>query len=220
MARMPWTGARNPGGGDLRRYALRQRWDEQHLRTTRRLLDPRAGTRILEVGSGRGHLTRRLDDLGAIATGIDANPEAAAHAVARDIRAMRVEQLDFPDHEFDQIIAVHAIEHFPQLEPAFSEMARVLRPGGRMLLIYPYEPVRGLGAVPDAITIYRNPFRARELHRHNLRPARVRALGERAGLEHRHSEFRILLPQFITVLRKPIVPEARGRASADQGGTV
>lgn len=204
MARMPWTRAGNPNGGDLRRYALRQRWDEQHLRLVRRLLDPQPGTRILEVGSGRGHLTRQLDELGTIATGIDANPAAAEHAIARDIRVMAVERIDFPDGEIDQVIAVHAIEHFPELEPAFAEMARVLRPGGRMLLVYPWEPVRGLGAVPDAITIYRNPFRARELHRHNLRPARVRALGEQAGLEHVHSEFRFLLPQFITVLRKPI----------------
>jgi SAM-dependent methyltransferase len=187
----------------MRRYALSQRWDSQHIRTTRRLLDPQQGTRILEVGSGRGHLTSRLDDLGAIATGIDANPEAAQNAIARDIRVMDVEHIDFRDGEFDQVVAVHAIEHFPVLEVAFAEMARVLRPGGQMLLIYPYEPIRGLGAVPDAITIYRNPFRAREMHRHNLRPGKVRKLGEQVGLEHTHSEFRLLLPQFATLLRKP-----------------
>lgn len=194
---------RDPSTGAMRRYALTQRWDPQHLRTTRRLLAPQRGTRILEVGSGRGHLTCRLDDLGAIATGIDANPEAAQHAVARDIRCMQVEHIEFPDGAFDQVVSVHAIEHFPVLEVAFAEMARVLRPGGRMLLIYPYEPIRGLGAVPDAITIYRNPFRAREMHRHKLRPAKVRRLAEEAGLEHQHSEFRFVLPQFATVLSKP-----------------
>jgi SAM-dependent methyltransferase len=194
---------REPTPRALRRYALTQRWDSQHLRTTCRLLSPQRGTRILEVGSGRGHLTSRLDDLGAIATGIDVNPEAAQHAIARDIRCMQVEKIDFPDGVFDQVVAVHAIEHFPVLEVAFAEMARVLRPGGRMLLIYPYEPIRGLGAVPDAITIYRNPFRAREMHRHKLRPARVQGLGEGVGLEHLHTEFRFVLPQFATVLGKP-----------------
>ncbi len=188
----------------MRRYALSQRWDRQHLATTRRLLDPQQGTRILEVGSGRGHLTKRLDDLGAIATGIDANPEVAGNAVARDIRVMRVEHLDFPDGEFDQVVAVHAIEHFPLLEAAFAEMARVLRPGGSMLLIYPAEPIRGLFSVPDAIIIYRNPFRSRELHLHKLRPSKVQRLGEAVGLEHVHSEFNLFSsPQFVTLLRKP-----------------
>ena len=204
VARIPFPGRQVAADGAMRRYALSQHWDEQHLRIVRRLLDPQPGTRMLEVGSGRGHLTRQLDDLGAVATGIDANPAAAEHAIAKDIRVMAVEQIDFRNGEFDQVVSVHAIEHFPELEPAFAEMARVLRPGGHMLLIYPYEPIRGLGAVPDAITIYRNPFRARELHRHNLRPPRVRALATQAGLEHVHTEFRWLLPQFITVLQKPI----------------
>jgi ubiquinone/menaquinone biosynthesis C-methylase UbiE len=189
---------------DYRRYALRQRWDSGHLRTVRRLLDPQPGTRILEVGSGRGHLTKRLDELGTIATGIDLNAEAVATAIARDIRLMSVEALGFPDGEFDQLVAVHAIEHFPDLPLAMGEMARVLRPGGRMLLIYPAEPIRGLFAVPDAIIIYRNPFKARELHRQRLWPRKVCAIGSAAGLEPDHSEFQLLSsPQFATVLRKP-----------------
>ena len=193
-----------PGPTDFRRYALNQRWDRGHLRTVRRLLDPQPGTRILEVGSGRGHLTKRLDELGAIATGVDLNAEAIASAAARDVRVMHVEQLAFPDGEFDQLIAVHAIEHFPDISAAFSEMARVLRPGGRMLLIYPAEPIRGLFAVPDSIIIYRNPFRARELHRQKLRPSKVRAIAAAAGLVHVSSEFQLLSsPQFATVLAKP-----------------
>lgn len=210
MARIPFGASLVPGFDDLRRYALRQRWDESHLRTTRRLIDPQPGTRMLEVGSGRGYLTRQLDALGVVATGIDANPAAAVHAIARDIRLMRVEQIEFRDGEFDHVIAIHAIEHFPELELAFAEMARVLRPGGAMLLTYPWEPIRGIGAVPDAITIYRNPFRARELHRHNLRPSHVRRLGSAVGLEHAHTEFRVMWPQFTTVLRKPIVGDPAG----------
>ncbi len=193
-----------PSSTDFRRYALSQRWDRGHLRTVRRLLDPQPGTRILEVGSGRGYLSRRLDELGAIATGIDLNVGAVAHAVARDIREMSVMALNFPDAEFDQVVAIHAIEHFPDLSGALAEMARVLRPGGRTLFIYPAEPIRGLFAVPDAIILYRNPFRARELHRQKLRPSKVQALAAAAGLAHVSSEFQLLSsPQFATLLRKP-----------------
>ena len=160
--------------------------------------------RILEIGSGRGYLTKWLDEAGATATGIDANAEVASRAVARDIRVMRVERLEFPDAEFDAIVGIHVIEHFPEIETGFAEMARVLKPGGRALFVYPAEPIRGLFAVPDAIILYRNPFRARELHRQKLRPSKVRALATAAGLEHVHSEFQLLSsPQFATVLRKP-----------------
>ena len=195
---------RTPSTHDMRRYALAQRWGGQHISTVRRLLDPQPGTRLLEVGSGRGHLARRMEGLGPTVTGVDANPEAAQHAVGQDIRTMRVEALDFPDAAFDQVVAIHAIEHFPRLTEALGEMARVLKPGGQMLLIYPAEPIRGLFSVPDAIIIYRNPFRSRELHRHKLRPAKVRGLAGAAGLEHLHSEFQLLTsPQFVTLLGKP-----------------
>jgi len=197
-----------PTQTDMRRYALNQRWDGRHLATARRLLDPQPGTRLLEVGSGRGYLSHALEELGANVTGVDLNAEAAANAVARDIRQMSVYELAFDAGEFDQVLSVHAIEHFPDLPAAFSEMARVLRPGGRMLLIYPAEPIRGLFAVPDATIIYRNPFKARELHRHRLRPKRVQALGEAAGLMHLRSEFQLLSsPQFVTLFEKANLTE-------------
>lgn len=202
---------------DLRRYALAQRWDARHLGTIRRLVDPQPGERVLEVGCGRGHLTKRLDELGTDCIGVDANPEAAREAIARDVRTMRAEELAFADGSFDLVVAVHAIEHFPQLEAAMSEMARVLRPGGRMLVIYPAEPIRGLFAVPDALIIYRNPLKALVLHRHRLRPPRVRELAAAVGLLHVHSEFNWLSsPQYVTVLRKPDVPGQAQLAAASR----
>lgn len=191
---------------DLLRYARYQGWDSRHLTTVRRYLDPRPGERILEVGCGPGHLTRRLEDLGCLAVGVDANPQAAQAAIARDVRIMRAERLDFADESFDKVVAIHAIEHFPQLPEALAEMARVLRPGGSMLLVYPAEPIRGLFATLDAIVLYGNPLRARDLHLHKLRPAVVRALTDRLGLEHVRSRFQLLTsPQFVTLLRKPAV---------------
>jgi SAM-dependent methyltransferase len=193
-----------PGRASLRRYALFQRWDSRHLETVRRLLDPQPGERILEVGCGPGHLVQRLEELGCRAIGVDANPEAVSNAIASDVRLMWVEQLAFADSSFDAVVAIHAIEHFPHLDEAMAEMARVLRPGGALLLVYPAEPIRGLFAVPDAIVLYGNPLRARDLHLHKLRPADVSALGAQVGLEHVHSEFNLLSsPQQVTVLRKP-----------------
>lgn len=189
---------------DSLRYALVNRWDDRHLHTFERLLGPSPGPRVLEVGCGRGHLTKALQNLGLDVTGIDANPQAAAVAVTDGVHTMHAEALEFPDASFDTVVSVHAIEHIPPIEGAFAEMARVVRPGGRILLIYPAEPVQGVWAVPTSVILYRNPFKARRVHCHWLWPSKVRRLAAGAGLEHLHSEFNLFSsPQFVTLLRRP-----------------
>ncbi len=185
---------------DSRRYALVNRWDPRHLVTVHRLLDPRPGERLLEVGCGRGHLTGRLHDEGVDVTGIDANPQAAELAESDRVVTMRAENLAFPDGSFDAVVSVHAIEHIPDLEGAFAEMARVLRPGGRALFIYPAEPVQGIFAVPTAVILHGNPFKAREVHCQWLWPAKVRRLMAAFGFVHIHSELNLLSsPQFVSL---------------------
>lgn len=190
---------------DSRRYALVNRWDKRHESTVRRLLDPQPGDRVLEVGCGRGHLTRRLREWGVDATGVDANPHAADVAVTDGVMHMYAESLDFADDTFDKIVSVHAIEHIPDIEGAFTEMARVLRPGGKALFIYPAEPIQGVWAVPTAVILHRNPLKARQVHCQWLWPSRLRRLAEPRGFVHQHSEFNLLSsPQFVSVFEKPV----------------
>jgi ubiquinone/menaquinone biosynthesis C-methylase UbiE len=189
---------------DSRRYAAVNRWDERHMVTVARHLDPRPGDRILEVGCGRGHLTKRLRELGADAVGIDANPKAADLAVTEGVSQMLAEDLRFEDASFDKVVAIHAIEHLPDLEGSLDEMARVLRPGGRALFVYPAEPIKGIWAVPTAVILHRNPLKATQVHCQWLWPAKLRRLTVGRGLVHVHSEFNLLSsPQFVTVLDKP-----------------
>lgn len=184
---------------DSRRYALVNRWDPGHLDTVGRLLPFQAGERILEVGCGAGHLTRRLNDAGAEVVGVDANPNASAVAGSDLVRTMRAEALEFPDASFDSIVSVHAIEHIPELEEALQEMARVLRPGGRALFIYPAEPIMGLYAVPTSIILHGTPFKAREVHCQKLWPAKVRRMVGPLGWRETHHEFNLLKsPQFVS----------------------
>lgn len=188
---------------DSRRYALVNRWDRRHETTVRRLLDPKAGETCLEIGCGRGHLTKRLLDWGVEAVGIDANPQAPEVAVVDGIRHMFAEDLDFPDASFDLIVSVHAIEHIPLLEKAFDEMARVLRPGGRALFIYPAEPIQGIWAVPTSVILHRNPFKARQVHCQWLWPSKVRRILEPRGFTSVHDEFNLLSsPQFVSMYRR------------------
>lgn len=182
---------------DSKRYALVNRWDPSHLKRIDRLLPLSAGDRVLEVGCGRGHLTGRLADRGIDVIGIDANPMAAEVAGSDRIMTMRAETLEFDDATFDAVVSIHAIEHLPQLDAAVAEMARVLKPGGQALYIYPAEPVMGLYAVPTSIILYGTPFKARDVHCHKLWPAKLRRIMKPAGLLQTHSEFSLLkMPQF------------------------
>jgi SAM-dependent methyltransferase len=188
---------------DSKRYASVNRWDPWHLKRIDRLLPLLPGQRVLEVGCGQGHLTIRLADRGINIVGIDANSSAPAISGSDRVLVMGAEALDFGDAEFDAIVSVHAIEHIPPLDQAMAEMARVLKPGGRALFIYPAEPIRGLYAVPTSVILHGTPFRAREVHCHKLTPLRVRNLLEPHGLVETHHEFNLVKsPQFISVFSK------------------
>lgn len=184
---------------DSRRYALVNRWDPSHLERVDRLLPLAPGSKVLEVGCGSGHLTRRLAERGIDIVGIDANPQAGAIAHSDLVRTMRAEALEFDDDEFDAIVSIHAIEHIPALEVALSEMARVLKPDGQALFVYPAEPIMGLYAIPTSVILHGNPFRAREVHCHKLWPAKVARMVASLGWVPTHEEFNLLKsPQFIS----------------------
>lgn len=185
------------------RYAVINRWDPSHLEKIDRLLFLQPGERVLEIGCGRGHLTKRLAERGIEVTGIDANPNASHLSESERVVFMRAESLEFDDDEFDSVVGVHSIEHIPNLREAFAEMARVLKPGGRALFIYPAEPIMGLYAIPTALILHKNPLMAREIHCHKLTPKRLRLMLGPHGFEERHHEFNFLkTPQFVSVLEK------------------
>jgi SAM-dependent methyltransferase len=196
-----------PMNYQLRRYALLNSPLEAHWheRRVREFLRPRPEDRVLDIGCGRGFLTRRVQRFAPATTGIDLNRQAVANAVTGGLRVMDARRLAFADASFDKIYSFHVIEHIPDLARAFAEMDRVLAPGGRILLVYPAEPIRGLYVVPTATILFGNPFRARDLHVHRLSPRAL--LPFLAGTELRivRSTLHLLLtPQFVTVLRKPV----------------
>lgn len=186
-----------------RSYAVVNRWDPWHLKRLDRLLPLAAGDRVLEVGCGQGHLTKRLAARGVDIVGIDANPEARDVAGSDLVHSMRAEALEFGDGEFDALVSIHAIEHIPDLDGALAEMSRVLRDGAMAMLVYPAEPIMGLYAIPTAVILHGTPLKAREVHCHKLWPSKLRSLVGPLGLHEVHHEFNILKsPQFISVFVK------------------
>jgi SAM-dependent methyltransferase len=113
--------------------------------------------RVLDVGCGEGQLARRAAALGADVVGLD--PTAAQLAVARDRAAgpayarAPAETLPCRSAAFDAVVMCLVIEHLDPFEPAIHEIARVLEPGGRFLLLlnHPLLQTPGSGWIDDHI---------------------------------------------------------------------
>jgi ubiquinone/menaquinone biosynthesis C-methylase UbiE len=113
---------------------------EQHLILD--LTGELAGRRVLDVGCGDGALACAAASRRADVTGID--PDLAMLVAARSRAARvgvhvaflegRVEQLPFPDTSLDVVVSVTVLCFVPDAAAAVREMARVLRPGGRLVL--------------------------------------------------------------------------------------
>jgi SAM-dependent methyltransferase len=188
-----------------RKYALLNSPIEvdRHLRRVRKYLQPRGSDRILDVGCGRGFVTRGVQRLAPATTGIDLNAEAVCNGVTGGLRVMDAQKLSFANASFDKIYSFHAIEHIPDLAGVFAEMDRVLKPDGSVLLVYPAEPIRGLYVIPTAIILFGNPWRARDIHIHKLSPRVLRPYLAGTSLRIVRSSLQLLLtPQFVTVLGK------------------
>ncbi|MCC6572367.1 MAG: methyltransferase domain-containing protein [Planctomycetes bacterium] len=107
-------------------------------------LSPAPGMRILEAGCGTGGLSRALADAGAHVTMIDIVAACVFQGLAgTGPRAAGVNadlfRMPFADGSFDVVWNSGVMEHFEpdQLARGLAEMARVLRPGGRLVVIVP-----------------------------------------------------------------------------------
>ncbi len=99
--------------------------------------------RALDVGCGTGFFSLLLAGLGHRAVGVDfadsmlarAREKAADVHLDIEFRSADVEHLPFPDGSFDLVIERHVIWTLPNPPRALNEWARVLRPGGRLVLV-------------------------------------------------------------------------------------
>jgi SAM-dependent methyltransferase len=92
--------------------------------------------RVLEVGCGQGELSSRLgEELGIEVVAIDQSPRMVEIARERgvDARVGDVQALPFDDATFDVAVAAWMLYHVPDLDRGVAELARVLRPGGRLV---------------------------------------------------------------------------------------
>jgi SAM-dependent methyltransferase len=155
----------------------------------------RGDEHALDVGCGAGALALALAPLVADVVGVDRVPELLALARERaPANATFVEgdatQLDFRDGSFDLCGTLRTLHHVPRPELVLAELARVTRPGGRVLVVDQLAPIDPLDALAvDRFERARDPEHARLLPEIDLRQLfeanRLAVLSERQGDERR-----------------------------------
>jgi ubiquinone/menaquinone biosynthesis C-methylase UbiE len=182
--------------------------------------DGRRFVDALEIGSGTGYFSLNLMQRGTFErlTATDISPgmleRLASTAAALGLDgvttvATEAETLPFEDESFDLVIGHAVLHHIPDLDRAFAEFKRVLRPGG--VIVFAGEPSRygdRLAALPKRTGMLVAPVWRRvtgaqeravaeveeseghalegEVDVHAFAPADLRSLIERAGFEDRH----------------------------------
>lgn len=111
------------------------------------------GQRVLDVGCGTGHDTLTLSETAGgdgLAVGLDASAVMLNVAKARGGSFVRgdARRLPFGDRCFDAARADRVLQHVASPETALAELARVVRPGGRMVVIDPDQETL-VAEVPD-----------------------------------------------------------------------
>ena len=125
--------------------AFSSRYDERRDRGYHRFIDDQtiallqpylAGKRVLEVGCGTGLLLERVAESSREAVGVDLSPGMLQHARERGLSVQEANctALPFADGEFDVAYSFKVLAHVDAIELALQEMARVVRPGGHVII--------------------------------------------------------------------------------------
>jgi ubiquinone/menaquinone biosynthesis C-methylase UbiE len=155
----------------------------------------RAGDTMLDAGCGSGRVFQYRFNAAQrprLMAGVDVTDEPRANRNIDAAARADLARLPFGDAVFDIAISSHVAEHLTQPERVFGELARVLKPGGRLLILTPnrwhYVTVSS-ALLPHHFHVKFNQWRGVDAH--DIFPTvyrantarRLRSLYERAGFE-------------------------------------
>jgi ubiquinone/menaquinone biosynthesis C-methylase UbiE len=125
-------------------------------------LDPPAGCRFLDLGAGRGALTRPALERGCVVTAVDAAPGMTALLAAAypsvQVWTMDAQSLDLPESSFDLVASAFVIHVLDRPSDAVASASRVLAPGGRLALTAGGRPTEGFVTDLDRLFAEFAPF--------------------------------------------------------------
>jgi ubiquinone/menaquinone biosynthesis C-methylase UbiE len=95
--------------------------------------------KLLEVGCGRGDMLKLMQEMGWHVEGVDFDHKAVQNAQKKGLRVScgALEAQAYPDNQFDAITMSHLIEHVHDPVQLLNECYRILRPGGRVVIVTP-----------------------------------------------------------------------------------
>ena len=124
-------------------------------------LDPKPGERILDLGSGTGHLTARIADLGASVVGIDSSPEMVGSAGSTypnlDFRVSNARTFAL-DREVDAVFSNATLHWVREADQVATRVFSALRSGGRFVAEF-----GGSGNVTEIMAATRSVLEPRDL---------------------------------------------------------
>jgi len=158
-------------------------------------------SRILEIGCESGYLSNLLRASSNQVIGIDINIDALQMIKSDPSLAADATHLPFSEGAFDIVICCHSLEHVPAINQVLAEINRVLSRQGNLVVIYPYEIIRGITLIGN-INTWPKFWAA---HRQRWTPRILNRITTRFGFTEKSSHMYYGLNQmFITVLQKTI----------------
>lgn len=144
-------------------------------------LPARRDGRLLDIGCGSGHRMKQMLSLGWRASGIDFDEKAVSAARQRglDVSCGTIPGKWFPPNSFDAIIMNHVIEHVPNPIELLAECARILKPGGQVVMTTPNNASLGH-------RLFKMNWRGLEppRHLHIFCRSSIESLLKKAGFQH------------------------------------
>jgi len=122
--------------------------------------------KTLDIGAGTGEHIHYENLKELEYTALDLRPEMgerikAAYPTVNVVIGDIQSRLDFPDQYFDRILAIHVLEHLPDLPKALDEISRLLHPTGKFSVLIPCDPgfAYSIGRNISARRLYNRHFK-------------------------------------------------------------
>jgi 2-polyprenyl-3-methyl-5-hydroxy-6-metoxy-1,4-benzoquinol methylase len=181
-----WWNSAKPGTLKTLEAIYRKLALSGHIAFITRAAGSRGATEILDVGCGSGTLLGLLKQRGFRTMGVDFSAEAARVAETENgVRVMvgSLMQAAFPDRSFDMVTMFHVMEHVANPREVLTEVSRILKPDGVMVLQVPNIDswqFKAFGAkwygldIPRHVIDYSKVSMVRLLHESGFNPCRIK----------------------------------------------